>query len=235
MRGNMRIAVCDDDKLMLDQVACEVDREVRKYRESFVLDRFQSAVLFRNRFEREPYDIVILDIMMPKIDGFTLAEEMRKIRGDTFIIFLSQQEDLVFRSFDYKPYWFIPKERFREEIPGVAARFVRDYESRNVFIDIGEDEARPVRKDSVYYIECNAHKLWIKMELDTIVRYGTLAKLEKRLGDSGFMRIHKNYLVNVDKIQYMDKDCVVLENGERIALSKYKRDMLKDRLFKSGK
>lgn len=231
----MRIAVCDDDKLILDQVVSGVDREMRKYRQDYILDRFQSAVLFRKQFELEPYDIVFLDIMMPKVDGFMLAEEIGKQKEDTIIVFLSQQEDLVFRSFDYKPYWFIPKAQCEEQLPYVVRRLVGEFESRTVFIDVGEDETRPVRKDSVYYIECSAHKLYIRMEEDSITRYGSLAKLEKRLADSGFMRIHKNYLINVDKVKYVERDGVVLENGERIALSKYKREMLKERLFKKGK
>ena len=108
---------------------------------------------------------------------------------------------------------------------------MREYEENKSYIDIGEEVSKPVRKEEVLYIECDAHRLYIHMTQDIIKRYGSLSGMEKKLNDFGFIRIHKNYLVNLDKIQCVEKNTVKLENGERIALSKNKKGLLKERLF----
>ena len=44
------------------------------------------------RFRKASYDICILDIMLPNIDGFTIAEEIRKINGKVPIVFLTAKK-----------------------------------------------------------------------------------------------------------------------------------------------
>ena len=44
------------------------------------------------QFNREPYDLILLDVMMPKKDGFSLAEDIRKINREVPIIFLTARE-----------------------------------------------------------------------------------------------------------------------------------------------
>jgi DNA-binding response OmpR family regulator len=45
----------------------------------FIVDSFDNAVLALNNFKADLYDLVLLDIKMPEMDGFKLYEEMRKI------------------------------------------------------------------------------------------------------------------------------------------------------------
>jgi len=229
--GIMRIAICDDEKVILDQISGEVKRILGTRKGEWVLDSFLSSVLFQEAFTRDPYDIVLLDIIMPEIDGFQLAKGIRKRKRDVIVVFMSQQKDLVYKSFDYKAYWFICKEEYIENLPYVIKKCVREYEENKSYIDIGEEVSKPVRKEEVLYIECDAHRLYIHMTQDIIKRYGSLSGMEKKLNDFGFIRIHKNYLVNLDKIQCVEKNTVKLENGERIALSKNKKGLLKERLF----
>ncbi len=59
---------------------------------------FVNGELALNGFKKEPYDLCILDVMMPKMDGFTLAREIRKLDADTPFIFLtakSLKDDVI--------------------------------------------------------------------------------------------------------------------------------------------
>ena len=86
----MRIAICDDEKVILDQISGEVKRILGTRKGEWVLDSFLSSVLFQEAFTRDPYDIVLLDIIMPEIDGFQLAKGIRKRKRDVIVVFMSQ-------------------------------------------------------------------------------------------------------------------------------------------------
>src|SRR5919197_709471 len=58
----------------------------------FVVDSFENPVLALNNFKPDLYDLVILDIKMPEMDGFKLYEEMRKIDNKFKVCFLTASE-----------------------------------------------------------------------------------------------------------------------------------------------
>src|SRR5919202_7146881 len=58
----------------------------------FVVDSFDNAVLALNNFKADLYDLVLLDIKMPEMDGFKLYEEMRKIDNKFKVCFLTASE-----------------------------------------------------------------------------------------------------------------------------------------------
>jgi CheY-like chemotaxis protein len=58
----------------------------------FAVDTFDNAVLALNNFKADLYDLVLLDIKMPAMDGFKLYEEMKKIDDKFKVCFLTASE-----------------------------------------------------------------------------------------------------------------------------------------------
>jgi len=58
----------------------------------FIVDSFDNAVLALNNFRADLYDLVLLDIKMPEMDGFKLYEKMRKIDSKFNVCFLTASE-----------------------------------------------------------------------------------------------------------------------------------------------
>jgi DNA-binding NtrC family response regulator len=58
----------------------------------FAVDTFDNAVLALNNFKADLYDLVLLDIKMPAMDGFKLYEEMKKIDNKFKVCFLTASE-----------------------------------------------------------------------------------------------------------------------------------------------
>ena len=58
----------------------------------FMVDSFENPVLALNNFKPDLYDLVILDIKMPDMDGFKLYEEMRKVDNKFKVCFLTASE-----------------------------------------------------------------------------------------------------------------------------------------------
>jgi DNA-binding NtrC family response regulator len=72
----------------------------------FIVDSFDNAVLALNNFRADLYDLVLLDIKMPEMDGFKLYEKMRKIDSKFNVCFLTASEMFYEQ---YRPVYSIMK------------------------------------------------------------------------------------------------------------------------------
>lgn len=227
----MKLAICDDDRYQLEKMETLVKSELEKMHVDCAVDVYRSSCVLNEMVNLESYDIFFLDIRMPKLSGFDVAASIRKVSDRAIIMFLSDDDNLAFQAFEYRPYWYLQKEDFPEKIPYVLRKSIKEYVNSKLYVDIGDEEKRPVRKDAIYFIECDSHKLFFHMKEGTFTKYGTLTKMEEKLGDMGFLRVHKNYMVNLEHVRYLETDTIIMLNGKTIALSKYKREILKVRLL----
>lgn len=229
----MRIAVCDDNVVMLNFLCDEINKEFRKNGVDFALDRFENGADFLSVYETAPFDIVFLDIDMPTINGFEIAERINK-DNSSFIVFVTSHDELVYSSFKFQPFRFIRKNHIAAELPETVKALAekinertaaRHFEVRtssgNVFLDLNDVE----------YIEIYGH--WLKITIkdaDAIECYGSLSDFEKRLAPHNFVRTHKSYLVNCKYIYSIEQRQVVLDDKTAIPLSKYKIESVRSKL-----
>ena len=229
----MRIAVCDDNKVTLYFLCDEIGREFSKTKADFFLDAFENGVDFLSQHEKAPFDFVFLDIDMPNINGFEIAERINK-DNSSLIVFVTSHDELVYSSFRFQPFRFIRKNHIAAELPetvkALAERNIertaaRHFEVRtssgNVFLDLNDVE----------YIEIYGH--WLRITVknsDAIECYGSLSDFEKRLASHNFVRTHKSYLVNCKYIYSIEQKQVVLDDNTVIPLSKYKIETVRNKL-----
>lgn len=86
MEENIKIMLCEDDE--------NLGMLLREYLQAkgFSAELFPDGEAGYRAFMKQKYDICILDVMMPKKDGFTLAQEIRAANGDVPIIFLTAKQ-----------------------------------------------------------------------------------------------------------------------------------------------
>lgn len=90
--SNIKVLLAEDDE--------NLGSLLREYliAKGFKTDLFVNGELALKGFKQNKYNICILDVMMPKMDGFTLAREIKKLNGNIPIIFLtakSLKDDIV--------------------------------------------------------------------------------------------------------------------------------------------
>jgi DNA-binding response OmpR family regulator len=111
-RQKRRILVVDDepDMTLLFRMALESDS-------SFTVCTFNDPLVALSNFKADLYDLVILDIKMPKMDGLDLYQEMKKIDGKVKICFLTASE-MYYEEFRKEAYCALDKDMFlRKPIP----------------------------------------------------------------------------------------------------------------------
>lgn len=86
MEENVKILLCEDDE--------NLGMLLREYLQAkgFITELCPDGEAGFRTFQREKFDICVLDVMMPKKDGFTLAADIRQANGDVPIIFLTAKQ-----------------------------------------------------------------------------------------------------------------------------------------------
>ncbi|MCH5208905.1 MAG: response regulator transcription factor [Oscillospiraceae bacterium] len=221
----IRAAICDDEKAMLENLQKHITTEYKKQDIEIGIEQFISGGELLNAHKENAFDVVFLDIDMPEISGFDIAESMNG-GENTLIVFVTTHDELVYSSLKFRPFRFIRKAYLESELPETLAAVNAEISKRNagrkfpmrtktgeVFLDLG----------SIEYIEIYGHTLRVSIfGGEPIECYGSLGALEEQLSALDFVRVHKSYLVNLKYIFSIERTQIVLDDKTVIPLSRYK-------------
>ncbi len=236
MGERLRVAVCDDDKAALGIISSSLKDVFAAYGVDAVTSLFSSALELAEVMQKRRYDLLLLDIDMPGLDGISFGRDLREKRDGVDIMFISNREDKVFDSLRVSPVGFIRKGRFLEDMSEVVGSYLKARKERrhqSVVLLKDGDRVYPVPIEKIVYVEGQRKKQLVHVDgrEAPIALSRTMGELEEQLTGEGFIRIHKGYLVNYRSIQLVDRGEVVLTTGERLPVSRRKERETKDRLL----
>ncbi len=204
----IRAAICDDNKQMLDFLKEKIDADLTEYGMSHEISSYLSGRDFLNDHRSEPFDVVFLDIVMPDIDGFEAAKQVKRISEKTYIIFVTTESTLVYDSFDYSPFYFIPKgkpEILKIKLKDVIAKLVeRINENQTICFDLPRGEKKYISSDQIIYITSRSNYLDIVCRTETIHIRRKLNDILDELSPKSFARIHNRIIVNMRYVSRID-------------------------------
>ena len=154
-------------------------------------------------------DVVFLDISMPGASGIQLAEALHKLKNPPAVVFVTAYSDHAVEAFDVDAtdYLMKPVEEARldQAINTVLARVKPTADSSKSSI-----ERIPVEKggrkvlipvDQIRYIMAKDDYSCIFTEDDRYLSTTSLAQFESKLGDFGFFRVHRRYIVSLANVE----------------------------------
>jgi len=237
MSERLRVIVVDDEPLARAVVReyAALDPEIE-----IVADCGNGFEAVKAVAELQP-DLVLLDVQMPKLDGFEVLELLGRQQP---VIFVTAYDQYALRAFevhavDYllKPY---SAERFREAVSRARSRLraepdipvddlVRDAKPRagplaRVLIRDGANvHVLPVEK--IDFVEAQDDYVAFKSEGKAYLKDQTLSTVEQALDPARFVRIHRSYLLNIDRIARVelyakDSRVAILRDGTRLPVSR---------------
>ena len=199
----MRIAVCDDETAVLKLVSVFIRTEFENRREPVTVSSYTSAVRLISDLETKQFDAVFLDIRMPEMDGFRAAEELRKNAPEAKIIFITTEDDLVYDSFDFQPFAFIPKtppELMKSRLSRTVDNLLAACNAvRKICIELPYNDKIYLRPDELIYVNSekndNVYYEWVGKVLEIVPEYpeGFFYKLE--LDEQGKQIANTSYLL----------------------------------------
>ncbi|WP_322154940.1 LytTR family DNA-binding domain-containing protein [Paratractidigestivibacter sp.] len=236
MAERLRVAVCDDDEAALGIISSSLKDVFAAHGIDATTSLFPSAQELSQAMPTRRYDLLLLDIDMPGLDGITFAKQLREQCDRVDIMYISNREDKVFDSLRVSPVGFIRKSRFLSDMSEVVGTYLeqrRGRHSQSTVMLRDSDAVYPVRVDQISYIEGQRKYQAVHVEgrNSPIVLRRTMGELERDLADEGFIRIHKGYLVNYRFIEVVGSGEVRLTNGEALPVSRRKENETREKLL----
>lgn len=229
----VRVAVCDDNKVFLEMLVRMVKEKLEEYNVANRITDYMSGTVFLEHHKKEPFDIVFLDIIMPDMDGFEVAKEIRKISAKTYIIFVTTERSLVYDVFDFEAFDFVPKDSF-ELLEGKLNRVINRLSEHlsaymKICLDISLGEKKVIAPCEIVWVQSKGNYVdYVLITGEKLHIRGTIDSVLKILSPRLFVRIHNRNIVNmmhIIRIDYPNNE-VIMRDSQRISISrKYKNEL----------
>ena len=232
----IKITICDDDKAVQKILRHKIEmfcKDAGTVSNIVCLDSGEEVL-----HEDPMSDILFLDIQMPEKSGMEIAEELRRRRCKTILIFVTALSEYVYDAFDVGAFHYLVKPFSDEKLRDVLARALRQYEEQcsldgPVSGQSGEQQAEEsrvilvkrggistkVRLDDIVYAEVFNRKVMLHTTREDIEYYGKLTELSEQVGDD-FYRTHRAYLVNLKYVEKYTATTIWLEKGTALVSKK---------------
>ena len=229
---SMKIALCDDDARALPVISGAARSAFAAKGIEPELRLFSSGKKLLEELEKTHFDLLLLDIEMPGMDGIELGKKLRAMGDDTKIVYVSEAESRVFESFQVQPLGFVRKSNFLNDITAVTELYLKtsSAEDSGGYLELTVRSGLiSVKSGAVRYIEGsrNYQLLYMENKPEPVEVKMTMDKLEQMTEPYGFIRVHKGFLVNYLFIHRVTGTELTLTDGTVIPVGRSKAGEVK--------
>lgn len=219
----IHIAIVDDDESYVAQIRQYLEQYERDSGELIKISAFHDGDNIVHKY-RSRYDVILMDVEMPFMDGISAAEEIRKTDSEVVIVFIANTPSYAIRGYavealDYllKPISYITLSRcLNRAIDKMKKRL-----SNAITVNVKGGLVR-INVADVYYVESRGHSLIYYTTSGEYETASTMKETEDALSGMGFFRASKWYLVNLAHVDSLQDGCVKLAN-KSLSVSRAKR------------
>lgn len=199
----LNFILCDDDINMINKLSLLFEK-------AFIKNDFEPKIVLKTQNYKEVLsymfsnlvNVVVLDIEFKnsKMNGLDIANEIRKINKDCYIIFITSHFEYLMKAYDYKTFAYLFKSalsvdslsdtlnRLYDDISGNSKKFLK-VDHKGTFIDLND----------IQFIEKNGMKLIYHTLHGCFYTYNSFTKVESSLPEI-FVRCHKSFIANINNI-----------------------------------
>ena len=150
------------------------------------------------------------------MNGLNIAEEIRKINKDCYIIFITSHFEYLMEAYDYKTFAYLFKNsisvdtlsdtlnRLFDDASGTSTKFLK-IDNKGTFIDLND----------IQFIEKNGMKVIYHTSHGILETYNSFSKIEDKL-PTCFVRCHKSFIANTNNVVNisLSNSCITFKSGE---------------------
>ncbi|MEP7269636.1 MAG: LytTR family DNA-binding domain-containing protein [Saprospiraceae bacterium] len=216
----MKTIIVDDEPLALEVL----EEFIKKIPDLTLIKKCQNAIEAGEVLRKQDVDLVFLDIQMPQLTGIEFVKSLTK---PPKIIFTTAYSQYALEGFDLNAVDYLLKpisfDRFLKAVNKAMAK-----SGSNTSLESDEIESGPdfifvkadkklirLRYNEIQYVEGLKDYVIIKTDTGRVITLQTMKSLEEKLPSPPFMRIHRSYIINLDKILAVVGNMVeVIEKGQ---------------------
>lgn len=223
----MRIAVCDDDELCRRLTGKMLKMYVSGNPEKDVsFEMFDSADKLLNDICRNGgYDVYVLDILMPGMDGMELGTKLRELSPSSMIIYLTSSPQYAIESYKVKAFNYILKPVEKDLLFASLDEAFSSFFSKKIKCMIVKTKTGSVRVDfdSIVYVEICNRAMLLHLTNDRIVESVKLRlpfseAVQDLFSDERFIACGASVVANMHYICKVESDVILFRGGEMVSL-----------------
>ncbi len=242
----MKTILIDDEKNSLQSLAYEINLYCTEVE---IIGQYSDPIEGLKAIEQMKPELVMLDVEMPKMNGFQLLRSLDKIFFD--VIFITAYDEYAVNAFEFNAIDYLLKPILKSKLIG-AIKKVKDKKDKNfdhkylqsLLKNLSFQKPEPIKNialptsygyefvsvDDILYVEAegNYTKIFLS-DTRMVLLSKTLKLVESVLPSPQFFRVHQSYIVNTHQIRkyYRGKGgYLVMPNEVKIPVSRTKRDEL---------
>lgn len=236
---NINVLIVDDDPVAREQAR----QNISFFVEEGGIRTAANSVEMMRILTTVPIDLAFLDMEMPDIDGFSIADYLTQTQPKTKYVFLTGHTELGAKSYEYEPMDFLCKPVNMIRLQKTFDRFDRGRTPAETGGQIALETANGfvlVDPREVLYIARDNRKAVIHCTGGNYTVNNTLAELELMFGDYDLFRCHQSFLVSLKHVASAEKAGfgrtfqAVLDNGENVPVSRGQFSELRAQLAGRG-
>lgn len=229
----MNIAIVDDDKNQCNFLSHEVNLWANKRELVTCVNTYPSAESFWFEFaENNDFDIVLLDIEMPGMNGMELAHKLRAENAMLQIIFVTGYSDYISEGYDVSALHYLMKPVSQDKLFEVLSRAANKCECSVKKLKVSFDrETKLIPISHIMYVEAQKQYVIIHSIDGTYKMKCSLSDIDSQL-DEYFKKCQRSFIVNLSYVTRIKNDSLMLKNGESVPISRGMSSIIKDEIIR---
>lgn len=230
MERPLNCVIIDDNKVarvLLQQILSKLDG-------INITAEFDDALTAKNYIENNSLDILFLDIEMPGISGLEL---LRMLNERPLTILTTAKQGYAVEAFELNVVDYIVKpfslarvmlaiERARELLNNKNVQITK--ETPNDFVFVKDNKIiRKLDMNDILWVEAKGDYIKIYVPQKSYIVHGSLKTIEDKFPSQKFMRVHRSYMIALNKIDYIEDRIVYIHNQPIPISESYKDALLK--------
>lgn len=217
----IKIAICDDSKELLNQIA-DILHHWKKSTQ-LQISIFEDGDSLIKAHTHSPFDILLLDVVMPLLNGIDTAKEIREKDKIVKIVFLTSSKEYAIDSYQVKASNYLLKPVIPSALYNCLDDLLQElhHEDETIIVK-NSDGVHRIPLFQIKYIEAQGKHIEFKLQNNTSIKViGSLYAYESKLNTKeGFYKCHRSYIVNIHQIKSYTQKEIIMQSGDRIPLSR---------------
>lgn len=226
----INIAIIEDEASDRTLLKSFVKKYEDEYGESFKIYEFENGINFITNYA-PIYDIALIDIQMPHMDGMEMAEKLREIDSGIEIVFITNMSNYAVKGYSVDAVDFIVKPVQYYSFAAMLKKVLRLVGSKSgeIVLKTPTKKVR-VNIDSISHVEVLGHQTIYYTDREEIAIWGTLKQQSELLPEDRFVKCNNYCIVNLKHVDSV-LDGAVIVKGKNIPISRSKKAEVTEKLL----